>query len=253
MTNIVLTGASSKMGLVTIKKFLQKYVDCKILCITRNANSLYEQLERVNINAEQILVAETDLSNTKESKDRLYPILESIGSIDILVNIAGFFHSKPFLDTCENDFDMLVGCNLKTIYSSASIVVPYMLSSRHGNIVNISSALGLHTINGSNNVVYDAVKAAVIQFTKSLAKELGRSNIRVNCICPGILHPSDDNLMGLPYEQESINKIMRHLNHQPLQFFGSYTNVADAIAFLSSEESSWTTGAVLSIDGGIIL
>lgn len=249
---IVITGASSDMGIATIKRMKEVYNESILICITRNQENLKSRFEECKISSDRIDLVECDLTQYIESKKRIERVLKNYSRVDILINIAGLFVAQPFLETHVEDFDMVINSNLKSCYTAIRIVVPYMLVNYGGYIVNISSALGLHTIKGGRSSLYDTSKAGIIQLTKSLAVEFGADNIKVNCVCPGILVPNDENADN-KISYQTIKNLSLHLKDQPLKKFGTASNIADAIVFLTSEKSEWTTGAILSIDGGIIL
>jgi len=242
---VLITGATSPIGLRTIHALQHTYKHVEYVCVTRSKAKLVSLFDNYAIDTSRIIIAECDLSNYSQSAQCLLPILDQKGTIDAVLNIAGLFISKPFLDCDEHDFELLVSSNLKTTYVATHIALPYLLKNRGGSIVNISSTLGLHTIEGANNVIYDAVKAAIIKFTQSLAKELGPNNIRLNCICPGIL--VDD----MP--QDKIQDIADVLTAQPLKRFGKAEEIANAIMYILSPEASWMTGNFMCINGGINL
>lgn len=249
---IVITGASSDMGIATIKRMKEVYNEPVFVCVTRNQENLKRKFEEWELCQERIVFAECDLTHYNEAMTKIQSVLNNFSRVDILINIAGLFIAKPFLETEIEDFDTIVNSNLKSCYMTIRIVVPYMLSNNGGSIVNISSALGIHTIKSGRSSIYDASKAGIIQLTKSLAVEFGSDSIKVNCICPGILVPSDD-ARDNHMSYQTIKNLSSHLKDQPLKRLGTSKNIADAIVFLSGVESDWTTGAVLSVDGGIIL
>lgn len=242
---ILITGASSSIGLKTIQAFQETNAQTHFVCTTRDSVRLHQLLVDNSLESSHVTIAECDLGDYRRASDVLIPVLDNLECIETVVNIAGMYISKPFLDCMENDFDMLVSSNLKTTYVATHISLPYLLKNKGGSIVNISSTLAVRTISGANNVIYDATKAAVIKFSQSLAKEMGPNNIRVNCICPGVLsdnlHVNDNMCM------------MELLNDQPIKRFGQAIEIADAIVFLSNEKSKWITGNVMMINGGINL
>ena len=242
---VLITGATTPIGLNTIQALQNTYMHVELVCVTRSKEKLTSLFKKKSIDTSQIIIVECNLANYTLASRCLLPILDQKGTIDAVINIAGLFISKPFLDCDENDFELLVSSNLKTTYVATHIALPFLLRNRCGSIVNISSTLGLRTIEGANNVIYDATKAAVIKYTQSLAKEFGPNNIRVNCICPGIL--VDD----MP--QDKIQNLAGVLMTQPLKRFGKAWEIANAIMYLLSPEASWMTGNILCVNGGINL
>ena len=249
---IVITGASSDMGIATIKRMREKYEEPVFVCITRNQDNLKRKIEAAGVSLESISFVECDLTLYNEAKTRIESVLDNYSRVDILVNIAGLFAAKPFLETNVDDYNIIVDSNLKCCYTTIRTVVPYMLSNKGGSIVNISSALGLHTIKDGCSAIYGASKAGIIQLTKSLAVEFGADNIKVNCICPGILVPNDETMENR-MSYQTIKNLSSRIKEQPIKRLGTAMDIADAIVFLSGEESDWITGAVVSVDGGIIL
>lgn len=242
---ILITGAATPIGLSVIQKLHNQHEQVTFVCVTRNKDKFLTLLHDKGLGDIHYKIAECDLSNYPESQSVLGPILKELSCLDAILNIAGKFISKPFLDYDVDDFDLLISANLKTTFTATHIGIPYILKNKGGNIVNISSTLGLHTIDGANNVIYDAVKAAIIRFTQSLAKELGPSNIRINCICPGIL--IDD------MSDEKVQDIAGILSSQPIKRFGNAEEIADSIIYILSQQASWMTGNIMSLNGGINL
>ena len=242
---ILITGAATPIGLSIIQKLHNQRKQATFVCVTRNKDNLSKLLHDKRLDDIHYEIAECDLSNFPESQSVLTPILKELGRLDTILNIAGKFISKPFLDCDEGDFNVLVSANFKTTFTATHIGLPYLLKNKGGNIINISSTLGLHTIDGVNNVIYDAIKAAIIRFTQSLAKELGPSNIRVNCICPGILIDDMSN--------KRIHDMAGILTSQPIKRFGNAEEIADAIMYILSQQASWMTGNVMTLNGGLNL
>lgn len=242
---ILITGASTPIGLSVIQKLHNQHERTTFVCVTRNKEKLLTLLHDKGLSDIHYKIAECDLSNFHESQSVLIPILKELGCLDAILNIAGMFISKPFLECDEDEFDLIISANLKTTYTATHIGLPYMLKNKGGNIVNISSTLGLHTIDGANNVIYDSVKAAIIRFTQSLAKEFGPSNIRVNCVCPGILIDDMSN--------EIVQDMASVLSSQPIKRFGKAAEIADSIIYILSQQASWMTGNVMTLNGGINL
>lgn len=249
---IVLTGAATGMGVATIKTMREKYDNPTFICVTRNKERTKSLFDNCDINMNNIVFAECDLTHCSKAVDTIDSILKEFHKVDILINMAGLFVAKPFLETEEFDYYAAVDSNLKTCYTTTKAILPYMLANKGGAIVNISSVLGIHSIKGCNSAIYNAAKAGVIQLTKSLAVEFGNDNIKVNCICPGIIAPNESLTDG-HNDYATIKSLSSYLKEQPLKKLGRENNIADAIVFLTGEESEWTTGIVLSIDGGIIL
>lgn len=251
--NIMITGATSQIGMATIREFIGMFPECYFILITRSQAKLAERIKgHPDLTAQmKYRIIEVDLCKKEEVEQMIEPAVSQLGHIDILVNIAGDFIAKPFIETKEEDFYQLVMANLFTMFTSCKSIVPFMLNQRFGSIVNISSVLGVTSIPQTKCAVYGAVKAAIIQFTKLLAMECGEYNVRVNCICPGVLNPIDEGTEDSCEAYSKLNKLNHHLEFQALRWFGSARNIAKAIAFIGSEQSEWTTGSILQVDGGM--
>lgn len=182
-----------------------------------------------------------DISNYKEAKDLTKKIIDKFGRIDILVNNAGISKVGLFIDTKEEEFDEIIGTNLKGVYNTCHNVVPYMIKKSRGSIINISSVWG--DVGASCEVLYSASKGGVNSFTKSLGKEMASQGIRVNAISPGVIDTSMNSFLTPEEKAELINQI-------PLGKFGEGKDVAELAVFLASEKSKYITGQVIKIDGG---
>lgn len=169
--------------------------------------------------------------------------------IDILVNNAGFDDIKPFMQTTESDWDFLIDLNLKGHLNVTHAVLPHMIERNYGAIVFISSDAA--RVGSTGEAVYGAAKAGLIGFTKSLAREEARHGIRVNCISPGL---TDTPQFQANLADPNIGKIMRSVEKWiPLKRFGKPEEIARAVLFFVSGNSSFVTGQVLSVSGGLTM
>ena len=168
-------------------------------------------------------------------------VLKSFKSIDVLVNNAGVSLTKLITDTTLIEWDKVFDVNVKSAYLITNKVLKGMISKQYGKIINVSSMWGL--VGSSMEVCYSASKASLIGFTKALAKEVGPSNINVNCVCPGVI----DTPMNAHLTQEDLSDIA---SETPLNRIGTPEEVADLVYFLGSEQSKFITGQVNSCDGG---
>ena len=171
-------------------------------------------------------------------------IYKKWGSIDILVNNAGITRDKLLLRLNESDWDDVINTNLKGYYNTIKIVSRYMLKNRNGKIVNISSVIGQIGNSGQSN--YAASKSGVEGLTRALAVELGSKNININCIAPGYIQTQ----MTANLNQETLDNMKRNI---PLNRLGSSEDVANLVCYLSSDISSYITGQVINIDGGMTI
>jgi 3-oxoacyl-[acyl-carrier protein] reductase len=170
--------------------------------------------------------------------------IAEFGRIDILINNAGTTRDNLIVRMSEADWDLIINVNLKGAWNCAKAAIRPMMKQRYGRIVNITSISGLAGQAGQTN--YSSSKAGLIGFTKALAKEVGSRNITVNAIAPGFIQT--DLTADLPQELKD-----KALETTPLQRFGRTEDVANAVAFLVSDEASYITGVVLRVDGGLAM
>ena len=171
-------------------------------------------------------------------------VLREFESVDTLVLCAGVAYQNLFQHTDENTYDMLMNVNVKSAYLTVKEFLPHMISRKSGNIIIISSMWG--EVGASCEVIYSAAKAALIGMTKALAKEVAPSGIRVNCITPGVILTK----MTEPLGEETLNELA---NDTPLGRNGVPTDVADAVSWLASDRSSFVTGQVIGVNGGLVI
>ena len=249
---IMITGATSGIGVAVIREFLSLYSGCYFILVSRNRKRMRERIESDSDIKDRIRyeIVETDLCDLHKSEEILEPRIREKGRVDILVNVAGGFISKPFVETEAEDFYQLVMSNMLTVFVSCRTVLPFMLNQRFGSIVNVGSVLGLRSLRDTRCSVYGSVKSAVVHLTRLLSVEYGGYNIRVNCVCPGILNPVEGAGEGSYEAYRKLNGMNHYLGEQPLKWFGSSSDVAKAIVFLAGEQSGWTTGEIMCVDGG---
>ncbi|MFH1479020.1 MAG: 3-oxoacyl-[acyl-carrier-protein] reductase [Candidatus Omnitrophota bacterium] len=190
------------------------------------------------------LAFKVDVTSSKDVQDMVDKILDKFNKIDILINNAGITRDNLVLRMSEEDWDKVIAVNLKGAFLCTKIVSKAMLKQRSGKIVSLASIIGIMGNAGQAN--YAASKAGIIGLTKSVAKELAPRGITVNAIAPGFIRTAMTD--KLP---EDIQKKM--LDAIPLKRFGEAKDVADLALFLSSEDSSYITGQVIKIDGGMVM
>ncbi len=185
-----------------------------------------------------------DVSRLDEAAALMKAATDAFGKIDILVNNAGTTRDTLLMTMKEDDWDVVIDTDLKSVFNCSKAVVRQMIRQRSGRIVNITSVVGLAGQAGQTN--YAAAKAGVIGFTRSLAKELGSRNITVNAVAPGFIPTALTDVLT-PEQKEVAIKMT------PLGRFGKPEEVAYAVSFLASDEAAFITGAVLSVDGGLVM
>ena len=234
----IVTGGARGIGRAIVEALARKNI--KVIAnynrSEEKAKILKEELEKENI---FIDIFKADVSKREEVKVMVDYIIEKYGKIDILINNAGIDQEKMFQDITDEDWDNIVKVNLYSAFCTTQEVIQYMLKQKSGCIINISSIYGIN--GGSCAVVYSATKAGMDGMTKSLAKELGPSHIRVNSIAPGYI----DTDMNEKYLKEEIEQIKEET---PLERIGKPEDIAKCIEWLV--EDNFTTGQVISINGG---
>lgn len=185
-----------------------------------------------------------DVSSVAEMEAQVQAVVERWGQIDLLVNNAGIAQQRLFTEITEAEWDRMFAVNAKGLYACCRAVVPGMIRRHSGNIINVSSMWG--QAGASCEVHYSAAKAAVIGFTKALAKELGPSGIRVNCVAPGVIATE----MNAALDGETLDALREET---PLGTIGTPEEAARAILWLAGDGASFVTGQVIGVNGGFVI
>jgi 2-hydroxycyclohexanecarboxyl-CoA dehydrogenase len=188
-----------------------------------------------------------DIASTASVAQAFAGVTEELGPITALVNNAGIDVIKPFVDSTEDEWDRIIAVNLKGTITCCKAVLDGMIEQRHGRIVSIASDAG--RVGSSGEAVYSATKGGVIAFTKTLAREMARYGITVNCVCPG---PTETALLGqvAEYSPKLYEGLARAI---PLGRTAQPDDIAPAVAFLLSDQASYITGQTLSVSGGLTM
>lgn len=245
MSNVLVTGGAGGIGSAVCKAFATKNDNILIQYHSRREEAALLAEELRNKYMVYALPVYADVSDSASVKAMFDDIERKAGSIDVLVNNAGIAEQKLFCDISDDDWKNMIGTNLDGVfYCCREVLKRFMLPAHRGVILNISSMWG--QVGASCEVHYSAAKAGVIGLTKALAKEVGLSNIRVNCIAPGVV--MTDMMSG--FDENNLAELK---GETPLNRLGTPEDIADAAVFLCSDKASFITGQTLGVNGGFII
>lgn len=233
----IVTGGTRGIGYEIVKKFLDN--KAKVVLFGSREDSVKKAVSSLNEEGYNVFGLYPNLSNLEEVKSAYDEVVNKYGKIDILVNNAGVSSATPIEKYTEEEYEKIVDINIKAVYNCSKVVVEY-LKENGGVIINTSSMVSIY--GQPSGVMYPASKYAVNGITKSLARELGKYNIRVNAVAPGITET--DMVKNLP--KEMIEPLIKTI---PLGRIGKPEDVANAFLFLASDMASYVTGEILSVDG----
>ncbi len=236
----IVTGAASGLGLCTAELLYEE--GCRLVMADVNATALAEAAARLDDPGRRAVAVVTDVRSYEACQDMVARAIEAFGHVDILVNSAGIGGPLAFFaDTEPSDWRDLIDVNLIGVMNCCRAVVGHMIERRYGKIVSMASEAGKG--NEKRLVVYGTTKGGVISLMRGLAVELGRFNINVNAVCPGVTHTPMTSYLTEEIEQAAIK-------HYPLGRLGEPEDIAPLVAFLASDRASWITGQAISVNGG---
>lgn len=236
---VLVTGGSRGIGFAIAKKFSEN--GAIVIITSKNAERVKKSVTEISGSIGMTV----DIKNKNDVKNVIEKILEKYGKLDILVNNAGIFPKiKPLHEINEDEWKEVLDVNLTGQFRFTKEAIPHLQKTK-GSIINISSDAGLKAYQGFNADAYSASKAALILLTKCWALEYSKDKIRVNCICPGVV----DTDMTLPFLKTQKDKEFMD-NEHPLGRIGKPEEIASAALYFASDDASWTTGAILTVDGG---
>ena len=239
----VVTGASSEIGISIVKRFVEE--GAKVVMLGRNLDSLEKARSSIN-NKDLAVSMQCDIVEEAQAHQTIEQVLNKYGAIDILVNSAGAINDPVHFDEMpDSEIKKLIDVNMYGVFKMTKAVLPGMRENKSGCIINIGSISSERAIPRVHLAVYSSTKAALSMFTKAIAVEYARSNVRCNCVNPGIINSG----MIKPYlDDPQARKILE--DRLPLNRIGEPEDVANAVLYLASDEANWITGTILNVDGG---
>ncbi|CAG0977151.1 MAG: 2,5-dichloro-2,5-cyclohexadiene-1,4-diol dehydrogenase [Candidatus Methanoperedens nitroreducens] len=239
---VIITGGGSGIGRETGILFAKE--GAKVVIADVNEKAGAETVELIKNAGGEAFFARLDVSNREQAKQVVKETIAKYGRLDVLINNAGIIQDALVVKMTEEQWDKVIDINLKGPFNCIQAVVGQMISQGSGVILNISSIVALYGNVGQTN--YAATKAGLVGMTKTLAKELGKKGIRVNAVAPGFIYT--------PMTEAMPEKILEMMKEKtPLKRLGTPADVASTLLFLASDEASFINGAVISVDGGLLL
>lgn len=240
---VLITGASKGIGANLAIRFAEQGYN-----VVMNYNSSVQSAillqKSLSESGYNVIAFKANVKNRLDVDLMVKETLYRFGSIDVLINNAGVAHQSLLTDMSEQDWNNVIGVNLTGTFNCTQAVLPHMINQKSGSIINISSMWG--EVGASCEVAYSAAKAGVIGFTKALAKEVGPSNITVNCIAPGLIETTMNHNM-------TIEDTAAIIDDTPMGRIGTTNDIAQAALFLASQDASYITGQVLGVNGGFVI
>ena len=243
----IVTGAGGGIGRAIALKFGS--LGASVMVADIKVEGAKETLSRLEKSGARGLALSTDITDRVRVQDMVKATLDTFGKLDILVNNAGWDIIEPFTKNTPEYWEKIIAINLKgPIFCTRAVLDP-MMERKYGKIVNISSDAG--RVGSSGEAVYSACKGGIIAFTKTIAREMARYQINVNCVCPG---PTDTPLLAEITQSETGAKIIEAMTKAvPFRRLAKPEDIAGAVAFLASDEAGYITGQTLSVSGGLTM
>ena len=238
----IVTGSGRGIGEFTAKKFAKE--GAKVVVCDINETDINRVVEEIKADGGEAMSMVVDVTNVEKVNAMVAETVKHFGSVDILVNNAGITADSTLVKMTEEQFDRVINVNLKGVYNCGQAAAKVMVEQGSGVILNATSVVGLYGNYGQTN--YAATKWGVIGMTKTWSKELGKKGVRVNAVAPGFIMT--------PMTEKMPDKVLKMMaDKASLKRLGSTDDIANAYLFLASDEASFITGTVLSVDGGVVL
>ncbi len=243
----IVTGAAGGIGRAIALKFAS--LGAIVVVADIKAEGAQETINLMEKEGGKGLALKTDITDLRQVQDMVKTTLDKFGKVDVLVNNAGWDIIEPFVKNTPEFWEKVIAINLKGPIFCTRAVLDHMIERKYGKIVNISSDAG--RVGSSGEAVYSACKGGIIAFTKTIAREMARYQINVNCVCPG---PTETPLLAELTKGETGAKIIDAMvKAVPFRRLGKPEDIAGAVAFLASDEAAFITGQTLSVSGGLTM
>jgi len=244
----VVTGAGGGIGSAICQRLAEE--GCHVALLDRDVDAAGRTGEKITALGRSASTHAVDITDYAAVCETLACIVTEQGAVQVLVNNAGFDHFANFLDTSPQQWESIIDVNLRGTLNMHHVVLPIMREQGWGRVVNIASDAG--RVGSSMEAVYSACKGGVIAFTKSVARELARTGVRLNVVCPG---PTDTPLLAQLLDAgEGGAKILKALERAvPMKRIGQPEDIAGIVAFLASDDAEYITGQVISVSGGLTM
>ncbi len=245
---VIITGSARGIGRGIATLFAKQ--GAKVVVADLLEKEGQETVDIIKKDGGEAIYHKTDVTNLSIVEDMVKKTIEAFSKIDVLVNNVGWDDMKPFIETTPDFWEKIIAINLKGALNCTKAVLPHMIERKYGKIVYISSDAG--RVGSMGEAVYSACKGGIIAFTKTLAREMARYTINVNCICPG---PTETPLVDeMKQKSQFAQKVFGAMqNIIPLRRLGRPEDIAAAVVFIASDEANYITGQVLSVSGGLTM
>jgi 3-oxoacyl-[acyl-carrier protein] reductase len=240
----IVTGSARGIGQAIALKLAEAGADIVVNDIPVASEAMENTTGEIKKLNRKVLAIAADVSSTNDVNSMVETVINTFGHVDILVNNAGVTRDQLLMRMTDEEWDTVLNIDLKSAFLCTRAVLRHMLKQRSGRIISIASIVGI--IGNASQANYSAAKAGVIAFTRSVAKEVGSRGITANAIAPGFIETKMTEILDEKRRRAFLDRV-------PLGVAGSPRDVAEAVAFLASEEAKYITGQVLCVDGGLAM